>query len=79
MRHTIVVRAVWDPEADVWVATSGDIKGLVTEAKTQKELIEKLHVMIPELLEGADGFEPELSEIPVVIMSEQLERVRIRA
>ena len=34
----------------VWVAESEDIPGLVTEAATQTQLIEKLKTMVPELL-----------------------------
>jgi predicted RNase H-like HicB family nuclease len=45
------VRAEWDDEAAVWVATSDDVPGLVTEAETLEELITKLHVMVPEMLE----------------------------
>jgi len=75
----IVVRAVWDPEAGVWVATSDDVKGLATEAETQQALVEKLHVMIPELLEDGHDFDPDLPEIPVMIMSEQLAKIRVRA
>lgn len=77
-RHTIVVRAMWDPEAGVWVATSDDVPGLVTEAKTQKALARKLRIMIPELLEGEDNWDRD-HDVPVVIMSEQLEKVRLRA
>jgi len=78
MEHTlIVVRAMWDSEARVWVATSEDVPGLVTEADTQEDLLEKLRVMIPELLED-DGF-GGLPEVPVMIMSEQLAKVRLRA
>ena len=44
------VTAIWDSEAEVWVATSDDIPGLVTEANTAEELEEKLKVMIPEML-----------------------------
>ncbi len=69
-RSMIVVRALWDPEAEVWVATSEDLPGLVTEADTPQALMTKLHTMIPDLLE-----EDELAgllEIPVMLMSEQL-------
>ncbi len=48
----ITVNAEWDPEAKVWVATSDDVPGLVTEAETVEALAEKLSVMIPELLEA---------------------------
>ena len=46
------VRAEWDDEARVWVATSDDVPGLVTEEATMEGLIEKLKVIIPELLEA---------------------------
>lgn len=47
---TYQVEAFWDAEAEVWVATSEDVAGLVTEASTIEVLTEKLRVMIPELL-----------------------------
>jgi predicted RNase H-like HicB family nuclease len=46
-----IITAFWDSEADVWVAESEDIKGLVTEAATLEQLREKLRILIPELLE----------------------------
>jgi predicted RNase H-like HicB family nuclease len=46
------VDADWDPEAEVWVATSDDVPGLATEAPTVEALAEKLRIMIPELLEA---------------------------
>jgi predicted RNase H-like HicB family nuclease len=47
----IHVKAFWDKEAGVWVATSDDVPGLVTEAETSEELIGKLRGLIPELVE----------------------------
>ena len=47
---TYKVEAFWDAEAEVWVATSEDIPGLVTETSTIDILTEKLRIMIPELL-----------------------------
>jgi len=46
------VRAEWDEEAAVWVATSDDVPGLVTEEATIEGLIQKLRIIIPELLEA---------------------------
>ena len=46
-----VIRAFWDDEARVWVAESDDVPGLATGAPTLDELVSKLAVMIPELLE----------------------------
>ncbi|HEY2321644.1 MAG TPA: DUF1902 domain-containing protein [Thermoanaerobaculia bacterium] len=51
------VQADWDPEANVWVATSEDVPGLATEAATIDELTATLRTMIPELLE-ANGLLP---------------------
>lgn len=45
------VVAKWDDEANVWVATSDDIPGLVTEAETKEHLVKRLQAMVPELLE----------------------------
>ena len=47
----LFVRAEWDDEASVWVATSDDVPGLATEGDTIEGLIEKLKIIIPELLE----------------------------
>ncbi|MCU1350468.1 MAG: hypothetical protein JWO56_3498 [Acidobacteria bacterium] len=55
--NTYHVHADWDPEANVWVATSGDVPGFVTEAETIEELTARLRTMIPELLE-ANGLLP---------------------
>ncbi len=44
------VQAFWDAEAQVWVATSEDVPGLVTEASTIELLTQKLRVIIPELI-----------------------------
>jgi predicted RNase H-like HicB family nuclease len=85
IRGTILVRAIWDADADVFVATSSDVPGLVTEAATLQELQAKLKVLIPELLElngsltVADGDEAYPDEIPLVLMSEQVTKVRLRA
>lgn len=49
---TLVVRAFWDDEARVWVATSDDVPGLATEADTVDALVKKLQAMIPELLDA---------------------------
>ncbi len=49
--RTYQVVADWDDEASVWVATSDDIPGLVTEAETREHLVKRLQAMVPELLE----------------------------
>lgn len=46
----IYVKARWDDDAEVWVATSEQVPGLVVEASKAEELEKILVVMIPELL-----------------------------
>lgn len=50
-KRDLVVNALWDAEAGVWVATSDDVLGLVTESKTFEALLKKLRTLVPELLE----------------------------
>jgi len=72
--RTFNVKAFWDNEARVWVATSEDVPGLVTESETMEELIQKLKIMIPELLEAnSNSFTETSSEIPFNIFSERYE------
>lgn len=54
----LTVRADWDPEAGVWVAESEDVPGLVTEADTLERLVERLRVLVPELLELNGATQP---------------------
>jgi len=53
MARPIVVTADWDPEASMWVATSRDLRGLVTEAESIEVLRAKLSGMVLDLLEEA--------------------------
>ena len=51
LRKDIRVEAFWDEEAHVWVASSDDVPGLVTEADTMEHLMQKVKILIPELLQ----------------------------
>jgi hypothetical protein len=62
MARPIVIHADWDPEGAVWVATTNDLRGLVTEADSMEALRAKLPGMILDLLE-----EYEISDIPASI------------
>ncbi len=72
-----LVHAEWDDEASVWVATSADIPGLVTEAATLELLLEKLRAMVPEMLE-LNGVLPagQAAVAPFRVVAERLERPR---
>lgn len=56
------VTAFWDADANVWVAESKDVPGLVTEAETVDALVHKLEVLIPELLDE-NGY-PDGDDVP---------------
>ena len=45
------VKMLWDAEADVWVATSKDVPGLVLESGSFDALLERIKYAIPELVE----------------------------
>ena len=65
MARPIVIHADWDPEAAVWVATTSDLNGLVTEADTIEALRAKLPGMILDLLEeyGVSDIPPSIEII----------------
>lgn len=51
MNRPYFIRVKWDSDACVWVASSNDVPGLVTEADTIEALDAKLQTVVPELLE----------------------------
>jgi hypothetical protein len=55
----LIVNAEWDEDARVWVATSEDIPGLVTEADSLEDLGRKVRDLVPELLAENSGPFPE--------------------
>ena len=86
MGGTILVRAEWEPEARVYIATSEDVPGLVAEASTLEALEAKLQVLVPELLELNADLLPERdvghgdwTDVPMVLVSQHISKVRIHA
>ena len=69
----LFIRAEWDDETRVWVATSDDVPGLATEGTTLEELIEKLKIMIPELLDANQGGLAWGTEVPFEILTRRFE------
>jgi predicted RNase H-like HicB family nuclease len=58
------VNAFWDAEAKVWVAEGVDVPGLTTEAATIEQLMKRLKVMVPEMLEANGVLPSGQTEIP---------------
>ncbi len=73
----IKVEAFWDEEAQVWVADSKDVPGLTTEADTMEHLMQKLKIIIPELLH-ANGLldEAEETDIPIHLLGQWQEVIK---
>jgi len=73
IKKPFFIRVEWDEEAKVWVATSEDVPGLATEGETIENLIEKLRIIIPELL-GANGLTLD-QDVPFEILSRRFELI----
>jgi predicted RNase H-like HicB family nuclease len=78
--HFYTVHCTWDSEATVWIAASDDVPGLATGADTLDMLVDKLKIVIPELLE-ANGLLPadRPGDIPFTILAERQERAPVAA
>jgi predicted RNase H-like HicB family nuclease len=74
--HPYNIKAEWDGEAGVWVASSDDVPGLATGADTFEDLIEKLRVVVPELLEENGLLAAGAEEIPFIVSAERFEQGR---
>jgi predicted RNase H-like HicB family nuclease len=74
-KEQYTVRCEWDPDARVWVATSDNVPGLATGADTLDKLIEKLKVVIPDLLEANGLLEPDQQgDIPFTVIAKRHEK-----
>ena len=69
-----LVRFLWDPEAEVWVATSKDVPGLVLESGPFDALVERVRFAIPELLELGSTCQSECS---LVFETERTDRIQM--
>ncbi len=78
MTRPIVVNAMWDAEAKVWIAESDGVPGLATGADTLEELVEKLKVAIPELL-AENGVHFDAESLPFKIEAKRSEYAIIAA
>lgn len=74
--RTFTVRANWDPEAKVWVATSEDVPGLATEAESIERLFDKLKIIVPELLEANGVIPSGFDDIPIDLLAQRHEHLK---
>lgn len=76
--NALKIMATWDDDARVWVATSDDVLGLAIEASTMDALIERLKIVIPELLEC--NHQMELNhEVPFILEGKFTGKITTRA
>lgn len=68
METILRIIAIWDEEANVWVAESDDVPGLAAEADSIPTLIAKLQVLVPEMLEENGHLQNDLAEIPFEVV-----------
>lgn len=69
-----IVNLNWDDEANVWIATSNDIPGLVLESGSFDALLERVRFAVPELLELNSPLPTPLS---LNFVSERHERIAL--
>lgn len=69
-----VVKFVWDDDANVWIATSNDIPGLILESESFDALLERVRFAVPELL-SLNGISD--SPLSLEFVSERHERIAL--
>ena len=69
-----IVNLNWDSEADVWIATSEDIPGLVLESGSFDALLERVRFVVPEL---PSMNPPQKTPLNLVFQSQRRERLAL--
>ena len=69
-----VVKFVWDDDANVWIATSNDIPGLILESGSFDALLERVRFAVPGLL-SLNGISD--SPLSLEFVSERHERIAL--
>lgn len=75
MSEVIVVKAVRDAEAGVWLVESSDVPGLRLEGDTLEELADKLPGAILDLLEAGGEIDDGV-DVPVELIAHASTRIR---
>jgi predicted RNase H-like HicB family nuclease len=77
MMMTFDIRAEWDAETGVWIATSEEVLGLCVQAETFDEWVEVVTALVPELLMENHVAKPDL--ISIRVLAERTATVRAAA
>ncbi|MBO5009063.1 MAG: DUF1902 domain-containing protein [Clostridia bacterium] len=54
-----IINFSWDNEANVWIAQSDDVPGLVLESGSFDALVERVRFAVPELLDLNENTSPQ--------------------
>lgn len=73
MSRVIVVKAIHDPEANVWYTDSPDVYGLRIQAATLEALVERIPLAIHDLLEDNEQRDVD---VPIEIIAHASTRLR---
>ena len=76
--HSIVVRALWDEEAQMWTASSQDIDGLSVEADQLEKLRGKVEAAVQDLAE-CNGLRFAQREVPIHLMATRTTKITLDA
>lgn len=76
MRRTFKIEAEWDDEAEVWMVIGKNVPGLAIEGVTKDEVVEKLRLIVPALIEV--GVDPE-DTLEITFRPEEAMTVKLAA
>ena len=72
----------WDDEAGVWYVSDTDFPGLVAEAETQQQLVQKVRDLVPDLYDANRhliGQDYARGEVAIQLTLKRLETIRLAA
>lgn len=69
-----IINIAWDNEADVWIATSEDIPGLILESGSFDALLERIRFAAPELIALNN---PDKTTYTLSFVSDRHERIAL--
>ena len=79
MTHIHYAEISRDEEADVWYVSDTDVPGLAAEAASERDLLLKIHELVPELYELNRHLfdQPQSETIPLRMTSSRLETIQL--
>lgn len=76
--RSIIVRAEYDAEAGVWVASTSDISGLSVESDSFEGLQRAIAGAVADLID-LNGFDTDLPEVAMQVLAQNIIRIPVAA